>query len=316
MKYPLVIVAGTFDHIHDGHIAVLDAAFKNGNTVLICLTSDKFIRIYKDPKSNYQSFDDRKISLTEWLGKSGNKNYEIQPLDDLYGPAIEKGDALIVTPHNYLRGEEINLIRAGRGLAPLTLIEVPLVAAKDGKPISSSRIRGGIINQNGKLMMPGVLREALKKPLGTLLSGSSVNESIHLHQNKIIITVGDMATKTVIDTQITPALAIIDHQVERKPYADIDAYLSKFNFKVLVASGPGFINKNAIDVIRHVLAKQTPQNYLIEISGEEDLLALPAILYAPAGTVVYYGQPRAGLVQVEVNEDIRGKVRELLKLFS
>ena len=39
----------------------------------------------------------------------------------------------------------------------------------------------------------------------------------------------------------------------------------------------------------------------IVVEGEEDLATLPAILYAPPGSVVVYGQPDEGSVLVKVN---------------
>ena len=51
---------------------------------------------------------------------------------------------------------------------------------------------------------------------------------------------------------------------------------------------------------------------LIIVNGEEDLFTLPAILYAPVGTSVLYGQPDEGLVVVSVNNSLKTKVRNIL----
>ena len=51
---------------------------------------------------------------------------------------------------------------------------------------------------------------------------------------------------------------------------------------------------------------------LIVVDGEEDLLALPSILFAPINTHVLYGQPNAGLVIVSVTESLKVKVYDIL----
>lgn len=55
---------------------------------------------------------------------------------------------------------------------------------------------------------------------------------------------------------------------------------------------------------------------LLLVDGEEDLLALPAIVHAPIGGVVYYGQPQQGLVEVMVTEEKKREVLALLKQFT
>jgi len=43
------------------------------------------------------------------------------------------------------------------------------------------------------------------------------------------------------------------------------------------------------------------------VTGEEDLLALPAIVLAPLGSVVLYGQYDKGVVINEVTEELKKK---------
>ena len=47
------------------------------------------------------------------------------------------------------------------------------------------------------------------------------------------------------------------------------------------------------------------------VRGEEDLLALPCMMYAEDGDIVVYGQPNAGAVLVEVNHFIKWKAWDL-----
>jgi len=52
------------------------------------------------------------------------------------------------------------------------------------------------------------------------------------------------------------------------------------------------------------------------IKGEEDLLTLPAILLAPLGAIVIYGQKDVGAVVVEVTEEIKQKISNIINQFT
>ncbi|MHB8605670.1 MAG: DUF359 domain-containing protein, partial [Thermoplasmatota archaeon] len=59
-------------------------------------------------------------------------------------------------------------------------------------------------------------------------------------------------------------------------------------------------------------ATRGARRVVVEVVGEEDLAALPAILAAPAGAVVAYGQPNQGVVCVVVDDASRARARDLL----
>jgi len=48
------------------------------------------------------------------------------------------------------------------------------------------------------------------------------------------------------------------------------------------------------------------------INGEEDLLVIPACIFAPENSIVLYGQPNQGLVIVKITPEIRNKTQRLL----
>jgi len=50
----------------------------------------------------------------------------------------------------------------------------------------------------------------------------------------------------------------------------------------------------------------------IFVRGEEDLAALPAILLAPEGSVVLYGQPDEGVVFVSITKSKKEEILDLL----
>ena len=54
----------------------------------------------------------------------------------------------------------------------------------------------------------------------------------------------------------------------------------------------------------------------ITVDGEEDLLVIPACIYAPDKSVVLYGQPNEGMVIVPVTSEIRNKTKSILYLIN
>lgn len=316
--YHRVFVAGTFDGLHTGHDAILAAGCEAGEEVTVGLTSDLFVKNFKK-NVPVAPFEERKKVLEQWLTSHGYADRAlIIPIDDPYEPAASLTDleVLVVTPETKARGEEINRIRKEKGLTPLGLLVVPLVPAQDQKPVSSTRVREGEIDGNGRLIMPDNLRPELRKPIGRVLIGDAIGSSIEAHRSGIIVTVGDITTKTLLTAGVTPSLSIVDFLVERKPYPELDGRFAAMNiFRVNVASGPGFIAKEAIEVIKK-WSLHPEEKIMLAVSGEEDLLALPAIAYGPIGAVVYYGQPGKGTVEVVITQEKQKEAIALLGKFT
>jgi len=145
MRFRKVAVGGTFDGLHRGHRALLEKAFEIGDWVLIGLTKDSF------SGKKTRSFDERKKALETYLG---GRRYEVVELRDPYGPAVSDPslEAIVVSEETEPRAREINEIRAERGLEALEIVVVPLVLAENGRPISSTRIRRGEIDEEGRLL--------------------------------------------------------------------------------------------------------------------------------------------------------------------
>ena len=51
---------------------------------------------------------------------------------------------------------------------------------------------------------------------------------------------------------------------------------------------------------------------MIFVDGEEDLLAIPAVLESPDNALVVYGQPSEGLVVVTVSPQTKSDVRKIM----
>jgi pantetheine-phosphate adenylyltransferase len=321
--YNHVVLGGTFDGLHKGHKTILERAFAEGEFVTIGLTSEAYIKRFKKNKG-ISPFSHRYQALTKYLRtlKAADRA-TIVPLDNPWGPALLGDfDAILVTRDNISRAVEINSIRKERGLPFLFFVEVPLVKAEDRRDLSSTRLRKGEIDTNGRMVMPDSMRWELKIPLGTLLTGKAIREHIRKNRDNITVTVGDVTTSTLFSCGVKPTLAIVDLQVERKPYQSFDAYKFPKQYEVVrVTSGPGFIALKAIEAIQTwVIGIRRRKRMVLVVDGEEDLLTLPAITNAPVGSIVYYGSPpstdRPGLVAVEVTPRKKKEVAELLEQFT
>ena len=153
-RFRVVATGGTFDEIHAGHIALLSKAFEAGEMVIIGVTSDKFASANKGKKLNHD-FEERVTNLRRAIAKEfGDVKYQIAKLDSEFGPAVTTGEvgALVASAETQAKGPKLNEIRMKNGLAPAEVIAVEMVKAEDGLPISSTRIRAGEIDKNGRLL--------------------------------------------------------------------------------------------------------------------------------------------------------------------
>jgi len=152
-RYAKVATGGTFDQLHAGHKRLLEASFERGDEVVIGLTSDEFAR--KQGKLPKQRYKERKEALEAYVNaRFPGRPYTIAKLSDFFGPAIAKKDvkALVASRETGKRVELANKLRAERGSPPLQLVVVDWVLAEDGKPISSTRIRSGEIDAEGRYL--------------------------------------------------------------------------------------------------------------------------------------------------------------------
>ena len=150
MEFALVALGGTFDIIHAGHIALLDKGFSISKKVIIGLTSDELAK--KKGKKPLNNFQTRYSTLESLLQeKFPNSVFEIAKLDNDFGPAAIEGDvgALVVSEETSNKGEQLNKLRLEQNKSQVAIIVVPMILAKDGNRISTTRIRSSEIDAQG-----------------------------------------------------------------------------------------------------------------------------------------------------------------------
>lgn len=159
------------------------------------------------------------------------------------------------------------------------------------------------------------LRRKLKQPLGTLIKGSfpetmdKFKSLIEKEDPSQIVSVGDIASRNLVRSGVLPRLAIIDNRCMRRNVEGPDLLAAERT--VCVTNPQATITQESVDAIRNAL--EDKNTVKIVVDGEEDLLTLAAILYAPEGAFVVYGQPHLGMVVVRVNSEKKAEIAGILR---
>nr|AIE97528.1 Cytidyltransferase-related domain-containing protein [uncultured marine thaumarchaeote KM3_01_C08] len=151
-SFDLVAMGGTFDAIHSGHMALLNKAFSISSKVIIGLSSDQLAT--KKGKNLVNDYSKRLSLLKSVIEKNfPNSSYEVSKLENDFGPAVIEGSvkALVVSEETSNKGLRLNELRVERNLPSVKIVVVPMVLAKDGKAISTTRIRNSEIDDSGNL---------------------------------------------------------------------------------------------------------------------------------------------------------------------
>jgi len=163
------------------------------------------------------------------------------------------------------------------------------------------------------LILKKEMRSEFKKPIGTLFpSISDAKSSIEeIGDKSLLISIGDVTTRRMLDEGIVPDVGIVDNLIEREPS---DYEICYDNVTLKTKNPPGTITDQLWKTIKEgfSLVEKAGYNVLIVVEGEEDLSAILCIVMAPAGSIIFYGQPGEGVVLCEVDK-IKEKAEDLIK---
>jgi uncharacterized protein (UPF0218 family) len=159
------------------------------------------------------------------------------------------------------------------------------------------------------------MRAKLKHPIGNLIVGDSektmnyLRRFIESEKPRRLFAVGDYVTLNMIKHGVKADLYVVDNKIMRKKIPPVHVNCVK---TVRVANPPGTITSEASEAIRKAINSSSATRIVVD--GEEDLLTLPTVKFAPVGTIVVYGQPGVGIVIVKVTGEKRREVEQILRL--
>ncbi len=164
------------------------------------------------------------------------------------------------------------------------------------------------------------MRDAFKEPLGPvttdadeLLADAAETRGERAAPDAPVIAVGDVVTYHLREAGRVPDVALIDGKTEREAVdPEIESALAAADDRRIRVENPAAsLSAELLEALEEALSAVDP--VIVEVTGEEDLAALPAILAAPDGASVVYGQPGEGMVRVAVTPESREEARELFE---
>ncbi|MFP8889975.1 GTP-dependent dephospho-CoA kinase family protein [Natrialbaceae archaeon A-CW2] len=165
-----------------------------------------------------------------------------------------------------------------------------------------------------QLSLPATLRHELKEPMGPIETDA---ERLLETVEGPLIAVGDVVTYHFLQADRQPDVALVDGQTKREAVdAEIDRVVRDVETgqTVTVTNPPAVLTESLLTALASALERPEPTTIFVE--GEEDLAVLPALLAAPEGSSIVYGQPDQGMVHVVVDESTRARARDLLERFD
>jgi len=163
-------------------------------------------------------------------------------------------------------------------------------------------------------MLNDKLKAELQKPFGDLCSQKDCAEKLKAYRK--IVTVGDITTYNVVQAGIEPDVSIIDGITMRAKVPDeiCRAIRTESHAVYRVDNPAGSISEQLQNAVSGSMKNigQSRRTRIV-VNGEEDLAVIPAVIEAPLGTAVVYGQPNEGMVIIVTTKEKKEKARRLLR---
>jgi len=136
-------------------------------------------------------------------------------------------------------------------------------------------------------------------------------EAITKEKPSKVCVVGDFTALQTLEYNIPVDLYVIDNQVMRR---SIQVPLPERVNVYQACNPPGLITTESWNLIKKIAGEDSRSLLIVE--GEEDLLTLAIIKFAPNDALVAYGQPHVGLVLVTVTAEKRKEIDAILDLME
>ena len=161
-------------------------------------------------------------------------------------------------------------------------------------------------------VLPENIRYKLKEQIGKLVDEKGLLKLIK--NEKLIVSVGDMVTYTLLKNDINPNICVVDYFLERKESStEMKEKISSFGKeKIKIKNPSGTITDELWNAIKSSYDRIEEGPFLIEVYGEEDLASLVSIYLAPPYATVIYGLPNKGVIVVKVTKEYKNKAKEIL----
>ncbi|MHA2187273.1 MAG: DUF359 domain-containing protein [Candidatus Thorarchaeota archaeon] len=193
--------------------------------------------------------------------------------------------------------------------------------AGDGDKMSSARVRCGDVDRRGRSLKgttepPRRLetnrRSDLKAPKGDVFHVKEgppeqrVVKRLNEEQPLQVIAVGDVTCATIIEAGFQPDVSVVDGITKRGKFEG--TFTAEEEYVIFNPAATIYPEAwSAIDTAINDGVKS-----LVIVEGEEDLMGFPAVLLAPIGSVMLYGQPDVGIVWVPVTDENQNLAKALL----
>ena len=184
-------------------------------------------------------------------------------------------------------------------------------------------------------IFPRRSRKNMAKPAGELLPGT-IDENVlkapkwfdkhcnEQNKNYEIVCVGDVVSEAFLQSSELShhlKMCIVDGKTKRESY-NIDPGTILPN-TVNITNHAGRISGKASKKLREIL--NSDEKYFVKVTGEEDALVIPVVIFAKLGTFVVYGQPPitdleakipSGMVIITVDQNYKERMNLILDSFD
>ncbi len=314
-----------FDRFHRNHQVMIDQLSEMPDPIA-CVTDGELVGPGLELSALSQPIEHRLKMLDTYIHKIGlgdviktmaiTKNNDLMSIDGSATFLMYEGPCCTVIESGALsvRKKELGFDDHIQFLKP--------VRANDGGKLSSARIRVGEIDRQGRRLRgtdepPRLLqlegRAGLKTPKGDVYDKKDgkpekrVVQRIKEESPVKVIAVGDVTSDTILQEGYAPDVMIVDGITKRGPYEEQFSAAQEFT----IYNPAAVIYPEAWSAVDTAIHEE--EKSLIIVEGEEDLMGFPAVLLAPNGSAVLYGQPDVGIIWIPVTKENKKIARNLLE---